>query len=125
MSFVNNNFLFSFEIECRIERRFFFSTFAIVYMFLTVPQFKNLAFFPLKRETHQRITLYVCSVECFRNILCKQKFFCFCLKLNSRSNKFFFLFYICYCLHVSDSICNFIRGLPEKMQRSFSSNCRQ
>ena len=93
--------IFCFRLKLNAgSREGFFSTFAIVYMFLTVPQFKNLAFFPLKRETHQRITLYVCSVECFSNILCKQKFFCFCLKLNGRSNKFFFYstFVIVYML---------------------------
>ena len=90
MSFVNNSFLFSFEIECRIERSFFFYIGHCLHVSDSVHNFKIWHFFRLKRETYQMITLYVCSVECFSNVLCKQQFFCFCLKLNGRSNKVFF-----------------------------------
>ena len=90
MSFVNNSFLFSFEIECRIERSFFFYIGHCLHVSDSVHNFKIWHFFRLKRETYQMITLYVCSVECFSNVLCKQQFFCFCLKLNGRSNKGFF-----------------------------------
>ena len=36
------------------------------------------------------ITLYVCSVECLVMSFVNKNFFCFCLKLNGRSNKVFF-----------------------------------
>ena len=86
MSFVNNSFLFSFEIECRIERSFFFYIGHCLHVSDSVHNFKIWHFFRLKRETYQMITLYVCSVECFSNVLCKQQFFCFCLKLNNNNN---------------------------------------
>ena len=95
MSFVNNSFLFSFEIECRIERSFFFYIGHCLHVSDSVHNFKIWHFFRLKRETYQMITLYVCSVECFSNVLCKQQFFCFCLKLNGRSSKgFFFILHL-------------------------------
>ena len=56
-------------------------------MFLTVSAILK---FGILSTEKRNLPKDVCSVECFNNVLCKQKFFCFCLKLNGRSNKIFF-----------------------------------
>ena len=72
------------------REKVFFSTFAIVYMFLTVSAILKFGIFSIEKRNLPNDYLICLFRRMFSHVLCKQKFFCFCLKLNGRSNKVFF-----------------------------------